>query len=74
VEGNRLDWSEYDVFSDNFEYSESMAGDMLAEMWVLRSVQEDDAAARNAALSKALECAESDDAVNAVYQFINRDP
>lgn len=74
VEGNRLDWSEYDVFSDNFEYSESMAGDMLAEMWVLRSVQEDDAVARNAALSKALECAESDDAVNAVYQFINRDP
>jgi len=65
-EAGRLPWEKYEVFFMDIEPTESIARDIMAELWVLRGLQEDSHAATIFALQKAEEFAESEGAIRAV--------
>jgi hypothetical protein len=71
AEGGRLAWDEYDVFSSELNPPESIARDLLAELWCLRAVQESDCHRTMSAFEKAGEFAESEGARSAVNRMID---
>lgn len=66
IEERVTDWSIYDVFSADIKPSEEMVGDMIAEIWCIRALQEESNEAAFHALEKAAEYAVSENAVSAV--------
>lgn len=71
AEGIHLAWERYDIFSKDIRPAEALTGNILAEFWALRALQEDSHDEILAAFRMAQEFAESQGAKSAVNHLID---